>query len=302
MDLDFVRIECKPVSAVSDRVGTQLHHALRGFEAYFKKSCCVNGQDSCAVCCRNADCPYIDVFARQLSSDPEVVRLHQKPSLPFSLYVDTADGDMSAVAIGIVIVGRAVNYVEIFHAALCALVKEYIASLHPEADCHLTSYILDHQAVRHEIVGTRPVSESVILLSGHHILCHSTHSDHVRVTFASPLRLMAGGSVARCFDFALFFRSQLRRCSSLCAYYGTGKLDLDFPRLSHAARNVSVLENSICYNQQKYLEQTGMAGLLGVAECTGLIEPMYALLLLGSYFNAGKGAAFGCGQYEIEVI
>jgi hypothetical protein len=104
------------------------------------------------------------------------------------------------------------------------------------------------------------------------------------------------------FDFSLFFRSQLRRCSSLCAYYGTGEMELDYANLSRAAHNVTVLEDEILYTRPLWAPRRGKAGLIGSVECSGLVEPMYSLLLLGSYFNAGKGAAYGSGFYTVEVL
>jgi hypothetical protein len=94
----------------------------------------------------------------------------------------------------------------------------------------------------------------------------------------------------------------MRRCSSLCAYYGSGELNLDFVQLSDLAQNVAVLDNQIRYSQPQWSKRQNKGGLIGSTECSGLVESMSALLFLGSYFNAGKGATFGFGQYEIEVM
>jgi hypothetical protein len=118
----------------------------------------------------------------------------------------------------------------------------------------------------------------------------------------APTRLLYNGSIIHLFDFAAFFRSQMRRCSSLCAYYGSGELDLDFVQLSDLSQNVSVFDNQIRYSQPHWSKRQNRAGLIGTAECSGLVAPMSALLLLGSYFNAGKGATFGFGYHEIEAM
>jgi hypothetical protein len=110
------------------------------------------------------------------------------------------------------------------------------------------------------------------------------------------------GSISHFFDFAAFFRSQLRRCSSLCAYYGTGEIELDYVRLSEQANTVTVFENKIQYTQPPWSKGLNKAGLTGRADCTGLTEQMLPVLLLGSYFNAGKGASFGSGFHQIEVL
>ncbi|GAC1447390.1 MAG: hypothetical protein PVSMB11_08710 [Desulfuromonadaceae bacterium] len=201
-----------------------------------------------------------------------------------------------------VIIGSAVNYVEFFHTALLRMVEEDVCTVLAPAKFTLCSYSLDYQGVRHEIRRTALLTESVILLSGQHILQNTVHSDSVRLLLKSPLRLLNNGSIAHSFDFGMFFRTQLRRCSSLCAYYGAGELDLDFARLSESSKNVAVFDDKTYYTQPSWSKRLNRAGLTGTAECAGLVEPMFSLLLLGSFFNAGKGATYGSGFHQFEVL
>lgn len=302
MDLDFVRIECEIITDTPAQLTAALYDTLRGFEAQFKALCCPNLQESCTSCRESARCPFRIVFGQQLSPNPDIVRLHQKPSLPFSLNIDGIDGIISSCTAGLTVIGIAVNYIGLFHTALLRMVDTAVCSvLHP-AKYSLHSYSLDYQGVRHEIKPAASLPESVILLSSRHILLNTVHSDSVRISLRSPLRLLSNGSIAHQFDFAAFFRSQLRRCSSLCAYYGTGELELDFTGLSESAQNVAVFYDKINYNQPPWTKRLNRAGLTGTAEFVGLVEPMFSLLVLGSYFNAGKGATFGSGFHQLEVI
>ncbi len=302
MDLDFVRIECDIVADIPAQLIAVLYDELRHFEAQFRAACCTSVQKTCAFCTERAGCPYQVVFAQQLSPDPEIVRLHQKPSLPFCSYIKGIDGITTSCTVGMVIIGSAVNYVELFHSALLRMVETCASSVLPPSTYMLHFYSLDYQDVRHEFSHTASLSENVILLSGQHILQNTVHSDHITLTLTSPLRLLSNGSIAHCFDFATFFCSQLRRCSSLCAYYGTRETNLDFARLSRYAQNVAVLEDKIHYTQPSWSKRQNRAGLIGSAECSGLVEPMLSLLRFGSYFNAGKGATFGSGFHHIEVL
>ena len=302
MELDFVRVECEIVADSSVQMTAVLYNALRNFDFQFKALCCHTMQKSCSFCSLYDECPYRIVFGQQLSSDAEIVRLHQKPSLPFSLYISMIDGNVSTRVVGMVVIGSAVNFIELFHTALLHMVEATVCTvLHP-VDFTLRSYSLDYQGVRHLMADQASLSESVILLSGQHILHNSVHSDSARVDLKSPLRLLCNGAIAHNFDFALFLRSQLRRCSSLYAYYGTGKLDLDFVRLSETAQNVAVFNDKTRYTQPTWSKRLNRGGLAGTVECTGLVEPMLSLLILGSYFNAGKGATFGSGFHQIAVI
>lgn len=303
MNLDFVRIECDIAADIPVQLTAALSDSLCCFEAQFKAACCRTAHELCSACGECVGCPYRSVFAQQLSADPEIVRLHQKPSLPFTLYVRPAENSCVTSTLGMVVIGSAIYHIEKFHTALLRMIENCIRSLLPPDNVTVRIYSLDYSGLRHEIFHAAPLSESVILLSARHVLQNTMHSEQVRLIFLSPLRLVSNGSIAHGFDFAMFFRSQLRRCSSLCAYYGTEALDLDFAHLSRAAQNVAVLEDGMLYTHPPRSAGTNnRAGLTGTVECTGLIEPMYSLLLLGSYFNAGKGAALGSGYHHVEVL
>lgn len=302
MSLDFVRIESDIAASSSVQLSSVFYDALRTFEVHFKAVSCTATCQSCAVCSKSSECPYRIVFAQQLSPDSGIVRAHQKPSLPFSLQVDLFENVPSCCTIGMVIVGSAINYVDIFHSALKRLIHFCISDRVPSMAYTAHYFTLDYQGIRHQIDDDDPLSKQIILLSAHHILLNSVHSAQMRLVLKSPLRLIQNGMIMHHFDFAAFFRSQMRRCSSLCAYYGTGEMQLDYTELSRIAQNVAVLENEIHYTRPPGAARYGKPGLTGCVECSGLVEPMFSLLLLGSYLNAGKGAAFGSGFYAIEVL
>lgn len=302
MDLDIVRIECEATTNTPDQFLMLLHDSLKTFEAHFRDSCCSAYQKSCASCSQKSECPYGVVFSQKLSSDPDIVRLHQKPPLPFSLYIKPLDSNTSTITIGLVVIGSAVNYLEYFHAALLRMVETNVCSILNSVNNELHFYSLDYHGDRHEITSVKSLPESVILLSGKYILQSTVHSDSARLALKSPLRLLSNGSIAQRFDFAAFFRSELRRCSSLWAYYGTGEMKLDFVKLSELSQNVILLNNKIIYTSSFLPASHIKPGLIGSTECFGLVEPMFSLLLLGSYFNAGKNASSGSGFYEIKAI
>jgi hypothetical protein len=302
VDLDFVRIECDIITDSPVQLTGTLYNALRSFETHFKASYCQAVAVSCTSCRFYVDCPYQIVFSQQLSSDPEIVRSHQKPSLPFSLFIREIDSDTSSITVSLTIIGTAVNYVELFHASLKRMVKIAIGAVLASTEFRLLIYCIDYQGLRHEIRDSSSLTDSIILLSGQYILQNSINSDSVKLSLQSPLRLFNNGSIVHHFDFSLLFRTQLRRCSSLCAYYGAGEMDLDFSALSQASKAVCLLEDAVKFTQPKWSNRPNYGGLTGIAECIGLTEDMFALLLLGSYFNAGKGAALGLGFYQVEVL
>lgn len=303
MDLDFVRMECEIRTDYPVPLTAALYNGLRNFEGEFKAACCLSGLEACSSCGKQDCCPYRIVFSQTLSSDPEVLRLHQKPSLPFSLYINGMDGNSVSCTAGLVVIGTAVNHLADFHTALLRMIDAAVSTvLTPAAGRTVSSFSLDYHGIRHEITPVACLPEGVILLSGKHILHDTVNSDSVRLSLISPLRLLSNGSIAHSFDFGTFFRSQLRRCSSIFSYYGSGELDLDFAFLSEEAQKVAVLDDKIRYTQPPWSKRLNRAGLTGTVDCDGLVEPMHPLLLLGSYFNAGKGAAFGSGFHQLAVI
>lgn len=302
MDLDLIRIECEITAGNPHLLTAVIYDALRSYNVFFKASCCHDLHEVCLSCTVNNDCPYRVVFAQQLSTDPDIIRFHQKPSLPFSLYVSEISKDKSSFAVGLVIMGNMVNYAEMFLAALISMVTSAVGTILAPTKFSLKNYCLDYQAVRHEIKESSPLTESVIMLSGLHIIHSTVNVDSVRLIFTSPIRLLSNGSISHLFDFEHFFRSQLRRCSSLWAYYGSGELDLDFAGLSHAAQYVDVLEDNMHYAVPECSNNRYRRGLIGIVDCSTLVVPMFSLLLLGSYFNSGKGATFGSGHYQIEAL
>ena len=301
MDLDFVRIECDITTKNSSRLAVELFNSLRSFQSLFKSLCCPVVTMSCVSCDRRYDCPYRIVFNQELSSNPEIVRVHQKPSLPFSFYISGMDDSSSTATVGIVVVGSAVHHIQLFYIAVCGLIETVVNAADYCAGCSVTSYFVDYQDNRTEIVTPDQVLSTVLLLSGSSVFNSTVHQDQITLILLSPLRLIDNGSTVRRFDFGSFFRSQLRRCSSLIAYYGAGDLDLDYARLSTAAQSVALFDDTLQYAVHHVQGRLYRTGLTGRIECAGLVEPMRAVLQLGSYFNAGKGATFGFGQYRIEV-
>jgi len=302
VELDFVRIECEIVAAVNSQLSAALYNALRDFEQHFRAASCPEGKGSCDCCNSHGTCPYRVVFDQRLSSDPETVRRHQKPSLPFSLYIRGAGASRSYCTVGLVVIGSALNYIELFHTTLVRMVDTVMSAVPHPSKYEVRTYSLDYQGGRHEITHSASIAVDAILLSAQHILQNTVHCDTFRLDLQSPLRLLNNGIIAHQFDFAMFLRSQLRRCSSLCAYYGAGELDLDFTGLSGSAQTVAVFNNKIHYTQPPWSKRLSMAGLVGTVECAGLVEPMFSLLLLGSFFNAGKGATYGLGFHQLEVL
>ncbi|MDO9308853.1 MAG: CRISPR system precrRNA processing endoribonuclease RAMP protein Cas6 [Deltaproteobacteria bacterium] len=155
--------------------------------------------------------------------------------------------------------------------------------------------------LRHRLDLLSSASQNVIVLSSLDIMENPVGGENIRLVIESPLRLLRGGSELRRFDFSAFLRSQMRRCSSLFAYYGDGELDIDFAGLSGEASLVKCLDDGIRYSQPHWSLRPNHAGLIGISRFAGVTPGILSLLTLGAYINAGKLASFGFGAYVTEA-
>jgi hypothetical protein len=276
-----------------------MYEAVRGFDKYFKRVSCSQNDFSCHICIEQAEyCPYLSVFGQVLSTDPDVVRRHQKPPLPFAFKIIETEQTTECIELGLVIAGKAIHHVSLFQSA----VKLMIASVTENKGVDATvsgTWCLDYQGGRHEL---NAASYQLILFSSLEIIQATQHSKSVKIYLDSPLRLLCGGSIAHAFDFALLLRSQLRRCSSFFAHFGEGELELDYVFLSQEADKVTSPGNVFNFAKPDWAERSRLFGILGEGEFIGLADGMFPLLMLGSYLNAGKGAAYGLGAYRIEEV
>jgi len=278
------------------------YQALRRFDQFFKQSCCRYVIDSCHECKENTDCPYLAVFAQELSTDPDIVRRHQKPPLPFAFKIMQISSDCSSLEICLVVVGKAVNHLDVFIKTVRRLVATIPVQNHGNPPDISGVYCQDNQSVRLELDLSSHGTRNVIVLSSLDIMENPVGADDVRLVIESPLRLLSGGSELRHFDFSAFLRSQMRRCSSLFAYYGDGELEIDFAGLSSDAKQVVCLCDGIRYSHPPWSQRPNHAGLFGASRFVAVTPGIMSLLTLGGYFNAGKVASFGFGTYSIKGL
>jgi len=299
LNMNLVQIVFEVTSDEQVTLLPHLYDAVRRFDNFFKSVTCYQKSPQCNLCKENDQpCPYRAVFGQVLSNDPDVLRRHQKPPLPFSFKFRYIDHSNSSLELELVIMGNAIRHLSAFVSAVYLMTKSVGKNIEVDVDVTGT-WCRDYQGERHEL---NSVSQSPVLLSAMEILESTLHSDPIRICLESPLRLLRGGSVAHFFDFAIMLRSQLRRCSSLFAYYGEGELEMDYVFMSEGASKVNSFGNDFKFMKPEWSQRADLAGLLGEGEFRDLAYGMQPLLKLGSYFNAGKGAAFGMGVYRVEVV
>lgn len=270
-----------------------LYDAVRRFENYFitavpRSTGREEGEYS----------PHSSVFGQILSTDPDVVRRHQKPPLPFAFRISEAADIASGFELAVVVAGSAIQHISIFLGAI-ALMLDSVGEESGVEVAVSERWSVDYQGGYHELHSD---SHPLIILSALEIIKASRQSGSVGIIIETPLRLLRGGVIVPSFDFGLLVRAQLRRCSSFFAYYGEGELELDYRALSAAADKVSVITDSFDFRKPKRAPRGALAGIVGRGEFTDIADGVMPLLTLGSYLNAGKGAAFGMGAYRVVEV
>ena len=269
-------------------------HALFGcradFEAAFRKAVSCRRLD-CAGCTAGESCSYPATFGQKIARDPEAVRRHQKPPLPFifqfPIFPPAPNRGMT-FALTLTLIGSAVQH------AFC-----YVAAV---------GFLLDaKQGELVRVEAESPGGARTPLASGAYpalpllsaldpALSGPLSTETVALRLLTPLKLMHEGRLLKSFTFSHFARSLMRRVSSLAYHYEGAEPPLDYRWLSLCSESVETL-HSDC----RFVSWGGRpAGIVGTVRISGNLEPFHLLLQLGVATQLGKGASFGFGSYRIE--
>lgn len=253
------------------------------YDAFRSEACGSKGEcEGCSV----PDCAFAADFGQELSSDPAVIKRHQKPSLPFVLHPPLLPQRAPAgtrVELKLVLVGNAVTRIDLYLRALRRLLAEGPVRGAVE------------KVVFADAAGGK--SCEPVIVPAADFLAQPLPEGPLLLRVKAPLRLVHDGMPVREFSFPLFMRTLLRRVSSLAGYYGAGELDVDFRMLSQQADEVLVSRPS--FSVERWKGSSRMEGLTGSCLIRGVIADLYPFLRLGELLNVGKGAPFGFGSFTL---
>ena len=226
-----------------------------------------------------------ELCSRELSTDPELLRRHQKPGLPFVFNLPE-HGNNGISRIPLLLMGQSITCVRLFADAVEA---------HSAGGGVISLHAIDYQGGMTEIVrdggDTMPVlsaAETVALETPSFIGCRT-----LLLRLLTPLRISSAGREISRFDPSAFIRAMLRRISSLAAYYGS-PAEPDFIR-HLAAESAEV----VCRLRASVEPATGRRGVTGLYELKGNLQEIAPYLMLGSMLHLGKGASYGMGSFEV---
>lgn len=275
----------------------------RRFPAAFREGTCGNASP-CNNCPDSTGCPWFPLFGQALSPDPQVVKRHQKPPLPFVFSIpllQTGSAECTDLEIGLTLLGSAINHASEFIKAL-----ELSCSRGPAGSGFSVTLdgvfseglFRERAAIRVSKQGTM-VGDLRIIAANDLAMRTGPSQDRVSLSFLTPMRLFREGKLLRNFDGPLFLRGLIRRVSSLVATYGEEEMDVDFRWLAEHARNVQFLPFSLEYSSD---HGPALAGIHGSVTVGSGCEPFLPLLGVGEYVHAGKGASWGFGRFEVRAL
>lgn len=279
----------------------KLQHAimLRGSSQYpqfCREAVCHYPDNNCYTCKCRTECQYHLVFRQELATDPEALKKHQKPPLPYAFSFPEISNNKLVCRLAVV--GNAISSLEMLLEGFVTFIK----NSELDDDCTIEKITSSDYQGTESTIGTenRPFKhkDNLILLASGGILDSSQNlGNMLSISLISPLKLVAHGKIQHSLSFKQFFTAVMRRVSAIGYYYAGYEFDMDYKEVSKQADNVEIISGAFIYDNQNVAQ---LSGITGEGVFRGINEEQLPFLLLGSFLNVGKGAAYGFGGYRIN--
>ena len=271
----------------------------KDFAAACRQVSCSRPGLSCRNCPSVAECSWNQVFAQELSVDPAALKRHQKPPLPFAFSFsvpESVENTEGVIASRLVVVGRAIQHLRMLLDGLSKLLADKSCQGN---DTILQILCRDYQGALLPLnTGIRTNQNScLVVLSVADLLGGVTENpSSITLKMLSPLKILQNGRQLNHFDFSQFARSLMRRVSSMAYYYADYEFICDFETLAMHTSDIVSIEK--CF--LKDVNAKG-GGIIGQGSFSGDFSGLMPFLVLGTFLNAGKGAAYGMGSYALNL-
>ncbi len=276
------------------------------FSSACRHLCCNTPERVCRNCPDRTNCSWSGLFGQELTCDPDALKRHQKPPLPFvfTFPVSESDNDVQegTLLCDLVVIGSAIPHSKILlHGLIEMLAGESFPPGSKVISVSCRDYLgqvqQNHRTPDTVADDTSLLPNELVVASMEGLLeSRIWNASEVCLELTSPLRLIENGRMMSRFDFGRFARSIMRRISSLSYYYGESELEWDFKELSCLIDSVICTEDAFRFKKQP---QSQLSGIVGNGCFIGDLILILPLLHIGSFVHAGKGATFGMGVYNI---
>lgn len=247
--------------------------------------------EKCTNCATTQVCSWYQLFAKQISTDPEKVKRHQKPSLPFvfSFPIQSIHTHTPAIDCRLVVIGSAISHLNVLLSALETVVTRF--SNTPILSILSRDYQGDITSLQRLNVDTLAVMSFDTWSEVNNDLDYNC----LQIDLITPLRLMSNAKQMNHFDIRQFMRMVIRRTSSIANYYADYTFYCDYCDVVNKVDSLFCLEDNFSYCAEK-----GLRGVIGTGLFKGDFESLRPFLKLGSLLHVGKGATYGWGEFRVR--
>lgn len=295
MDLTIVKLTITVFEGAADLRDACLSGRGTGFEKVLFNTCCTRPGVSCQACPGASVCPLTLLTGRILSSDPELLRKHQKPGLPY-IFESIHQSDESGYGdtFGVCLLGPSITYLVAFIVTLSRLVGTGAKLEVAATDYQGAPMVLQSMSAGH--VDNLPLLSLAELYTRRSI--DFVGCKRLLFRLLTRLRLVHDGREMGRFEPQLVLRAFIRRLTALCAYYGD-RVDPDTVQRLIAAADTVTVARVVCNGEKSLVCHRGITGSY---ELTGDFELLGPLLSAGSLLHLGKGASYGMGAFSVSPI
>ena len=280
-----------------------------GFGRAFRRIGCAAsalGADQCSLGDR---CPYHYIFETPVpAGSPILARVGTAPrpfviEPPLNPRAAYEPGD--PIGVGLVLIGRAIDYLPYF---IYAFEQLGASGLGPGRGKFrvgtVTSAPLAGPATS-IYDGSRQLLATRVASFGLDGMSPAPDGDATSVTlrFLTPTRLVHNAQGATPAEFHVLCRNVLRRVNFLNHFHCGGELCDDAGELVVEAQTVRTVDSRLQWREwERYSarqdQRVPMGGFVG-HEYAGRLAPFWPWLRLGEWVHVGKGATFGLGHYRL---
>jgi len=284
-----------------------------GFGGIFKRiACAMPGQ--CRERCRiGAACPYGYIF--ETSPPPGAQQLRNLSDIPRPFVLEPPEtrqeafGPGEGMALGLVLVGRGIDYLPYFILTFRALGEEGIGRGRGR-------FRLERVAAQHPLTGAEAevysgadgmVRACDLAVTGEELTeAGQGIGEEATVAFLTPTRLTGEERLQDKPEFHLLCRAALRRISSLMTFHCGANLEVDYRAEIEAARGVTLAEDRTRWeDRERYSSRQGermkLGGIVGEARYRGDLGRFGAMLKAAEVVHVGKNTTFGLGRIRVKA-
>ncbi len=290
-----------------------------GFGQAFRRVTCPLGRSDCrqSQCQQPHSCLYGQIFETPRPLDAPVLRGQSHIPHPFvlepPLTLQRHFGPEDSLDFRLILIGPTIEYLPYFLFAFEELGRQGLGHPRARAPFNLEAVYLVRPEGEELIFSGR---ERRIRYSGERLRAGELMQlasprqarRQLEVEFLTPARLKHQGELTQRLSFRILFGILLGRLSSLCAFYGSHPLELDFKGLLAQSERVQVERDGLKYVYYAKRSSRGrgkmpLGGLIGRIRFGAPPEELgrfLPFLRLGQYLHVGGGTAFGQGQYRLH--